>query len=170
MFGVTATTALAWAAAATAVVGAVSAIQSGKQTDAAMQSQANMDDYNAKKALQQADHANRMAGIKEDDQRRRMRASVGEQIASSSAAGAGLNADLIRSSLYDGEMDTAAIRYEGALQADGYDSSAAISTANASMARTQGSNAVSASYLNAASSLVGGATSYYKAKNPRAVY
>lgn len=155
------------AAAVTAVIGVGSAIHAGEQADAADQSQANMDEYNAAKAQQQADHANRMAGIKEDDQRRRLRAAVGSQIASSSEAGAGLNADLIRQSLYDGESDTAAIRYEGALQADGYSSSAAISKSNAAISRQNGANAVNASYLNAAGALVGAGTSYYKMKNPR---
>lgn len=164
-FGITAVGWLAIAAATTAAVGAASAIKSGQAADAAAQSQANMDDYNAKKQSQQADHANRMAGIKEDDQRRRARAAIGEQIASSGEAGAGLNADLLRSSIYDEEMDTASIRYEGALQADGYDSASAMSTSNAAMARTQGSNAVSASYLNAAGSIAGAATSYYGMKN-----
>lgn len=152
------------AAVVTAVVGAASAIQQGKQADAAAQSQANMDEYNAKKAEQQAEHSNRMAGIKEDDQRRRLRAAVGNQVATSSQAGAGLNSDLLRESLYDGEMDTAAIRYEGALQADGYESSAAISKANAAIQRQQGSAAKSAGYLNAAGAIAGSASSYYKGK------
>lgn len=163
-FGVTATTFLAYAAAASAVIGVLGAVQSGKQADAAAQSQANMDDYNAKKADQQAEHANKMAGIKEDEQRRRARAAVGNQIASSAQAGAGLNSDLLRQSLYDGEMDTAAIRYEGALQADGYSSAAAVGRSNAEISRSSGSAAKSASYLNAASALAGAATSYYGSK------
>jgi hypothetical protein len=166
-FGVTATTALAYAAAASAVIGVIGSIQQGNQAEAAAESQANMDEYNAKKADQQAEHANRMAGIKEDDQRRRLRAAVGNQIASSAEAGAGLNSDLIRQSLYDGEMDTAAIRYEGALQADGYSSSAAMSRSNAEISRRQGKSAVTASYLNAAGSLVGAASSYYGSKIKR---
>lgn len=158
---------MAVAAIATAVIGAAGAIQSGRQADAAAQSQANMDEYNAKKAEQQAVHANKMAGIKEDDQRRRARAAVGNQIASSAQAGAGLNSDLLRQSLYDGEMDTAAIRYEGALQADGYESSAAMSKANAAINRAQGSAAVSSSYLNAAGALASAGSSYYGAKIKR---
>jgi hypothetical protein len=164
-FGITAVGWLAIAAATTAAVGAASAYKSGQTADAAAQSQANMDDYNAKKQDQQAEHANRMAGIKEDDQRRRARMAIGNQIASSGEAGAGLNADLLRSSIYDEEMDTASIRYEGALTADGYDSAAAMSTSNAAMSRTQGSNAVSASYLNMAGAVAGSASSYYGMKN-----
>lgn len=158
---------ITWLAIGSAVFGASGAIQSGQQAEAAAESQANMDEYNAKKADQQAEHANAMAGIKEDDQRRRLRAAVGSQIASSSEAGAGLNSDLIRQSLYDGESDTAAIRYEGALQADGYSSSAAMSRSNAAITRQQGKSAMTAGYLNAAGALIGAGTSYYKMKNPR---
>lgn len=163
-FGITAATFAAYAAAASAVIGVIGAVQSGRQANAAAQSQANMDEYNAKKADQQAEHANAMAGIKEDDQRRRARAAVGMQIAQSSEAGAGLNSDLLRQSVYDGEMDTAAIRYEGALQADGYSSSAAISKSNAAISRSQGSAAQTAGYLNAAGAIAGSASSYYGAK------
>jgi hypothetical protein len=149
------------AAVGSAVIGAAGAIQAGRQAKAAAESQANMDTYNAAKADQQADHANRMAGVKEDEQRRRARAAIGTQIAASSAAGAGLNADLLRQSIYDAETDTAAIRYEGALQADGFDSQAAINTSNAAINRSQGRAAKSASYLNAASAIAGAGTSYY---------
>lgn len=151
-----------WLAIIGGVVSAAGAVQQGKQADAAAQSQANMDEYNAKKADQQAEHSNRMAGIKEDDQRRRVRAAVGNQVANSAQAGAGLNSDLLRQSIYDGEMDTAAIRYEGALAADGYESSAAIQRSNAVFTRAQGKSAMTAGYLNAAGSLVGAGKSYFK--------
>lgn len=155
---------LAVAVIATAVVGGASAIQAGEQANAAAQSQANMDEYNAKRAEQQAEHSNRMAGIKEDEQRRRVRAAVGNQIANSAQAGAGLNSDLLRESLYDGEMDTAAIRYEGALQADGYEASAANMKANAAISRSQGQSAMTAGYLNAAGALASSGTSYFKGR------
>lgn len=163
-FGVSAATIAAYAAVAAAAIGTVSAISAGNQAEAAAESQANMDEYNARKAEQQAEHANRMAGIKEDEQRRRARAAVGSQIAASSAAGAGLNADLLRQSIYDSESDTAAIRYEGALSADGYESQAAINRSNAEMSRTQGRAASTAGYLNAAGAIASGASAYYGAK------
>lgn len=152
------------AAGVAAALGAASAIASGNQQKAAAQSQANMAEYNAKKEEQQAEHTNRMAGIKEDQQRQRARQVVGRQVAASAEAGAGLNEDLLRESIYDSESDTAAIRYEGALQADGYDSASAMSQSNAAIQRSQGQAAQQAGYLNAAGAIVGGASSYYGAK------
>ena len=156
-------TILAVAAASSAAVGAVGAIQSGQQAQAAAQSQANMQDYNAKMADIQARQANAAAGREEDAQRKQARAAIGQQLAASAETGAGLNGDLLRQSIFDTEADTQAIRYEGALKAQGLTDQAAIARSGAAASRSQGSRAVTGSYLSAAGSLLNGATTYYGA-------
>lgn len=155
---------LAVAAVTVAVIGGASAIQSGKQQAAAAESQANMDAYNAQIAAQKAEQANAAATNQINDQRRKARAQIGRQLASSAEAGAGLNEDLLRQSVYDAEQDTSAIRYSGNLEATGYSSDAAISTSNSAYRRSTVGGIRAASYLNAAGSIAGAATSYYGRK------
>lgn len=157
-------TILAVAAASSAAVGAVGAIQSGRQAQAAAQSQANMEDYNAKVQDIQARQAYAAAGREEDAQRQQARAVIGQQLAASAQTGAGLNGDLLRQSIFDTEADTQAIRYEGALKGQGLTEQAALSRSGADVARNRSSSAVGSSYLSAAGSLLNGATSYYGAR------
>lgn len=150
-------------AVVTAALGVASAVQSGRQTNAAAQSQANMDEYNAKMAEVRAKQANQAAGRQEDEQRKRAREAIGMQLASSAEAGAGLNGDLVRQSIFDSESDTQAIRYEGALKAQGLTDDAAIARSSALVSRDRGRQAISGSYLNAASSIAGAGSSYLNA-------
>jgi hypothetical protein len=148
---------------ASGALGAVSAIQQGQQANAAAQSEANMAEYNAKMAEIQTRQAYAAAGVQEDETRRRGRAAVGLQLASSAEAGAGLNGDLLRESIYGIESDAMAIRYESDLKAQGLKDTAALQRSSADVSRDRGRRAVSASYLNAGTSLLGSATSYYGA-------
>ena len=148
---------------ASGALGAVSAIQQGQQANAAAQSEANMAEYNAKMAEIQARQTYAAAGVQEDETRRRGRAAVGLQLASSAEAGAGLNGDLLRESIYGIEADSMAIRYESDLKAQGLRDTAALQRSGADVARDRGRRAVSASYLNAGTSMLGAATSYYGA-------
>jgi hypothetical protein len=146
---------------ASAVLGSVSAIKQGQQADAAAKSEANMADYNAKMAEIQSRQAYAAAGVQEDDTRRRGRIAVGNQLASSAEAGAGLNGDLLRESVYGIEADSMAIRYEGDLKAQGLKDTAALQRSAAVVARDRGKQAKTASYLNAASSIANAGNSYY---------
>lgn len=149
------------AAVVSAVVGVTSAVSQGKQAQAAAQSNANIQDYNAKMADIQATQTYAAAGREEDAQRAQVRQQVGLQLASSASAGAGLNGDLLRQSLYAGEADTQAIRYQAGLKAQGLSDQSAINTSGAAASRSQGNAAVSGSYLNAAGSLLNSASTYY---------
>ena len=153
-----------WLAIGSAVLGGAGAIQQGRQADAAGKSQQNMAEYNAKMAEIRAKQVNAGAGRQEDEQRKDMRSRIGLQLASSAEAGAGLNGDLLRQSIFDGESDTQAIRYEGALKAQGLTDDAAMERAKGQMARENGRQARNASYLNAATSLMNAGSSYYKGK------
>lgn len=154
---------MSWLFVGAAVV-AVGAISAGEQANNAAQAQANADEYNATLARQKAEEENRMAGLREDDQRRRARVAIGKQLASSAQAGAGLNSDLLRQSIYDSEMDTALIRYEGASAAAGLNSSAMLSSYNADIRRQQGHDSVTGSLFTAAGSLLNAGSKYYNRK------
>lgn len=147
---------------ASTAIGAVGAIASGNQAKNAADAQAQTMDYNAKLDQSRATRAQEVAGIQEDRQRQQARAVVGEQLASSAGAGAGLNSDLLRQSLFNMDSDTADIRYEGAVKAAGLNDQAALTRANAETTRQQGKSAQTAGYLNAAGSLLNAGTSYYK--------
>ena len=149
-------------AVASAGIGAVGAIQQGRQASAAAQSEANMAEYNAKMADIQARQTYAAAGEQEDLQRKRARAAIGNQLASSAEAGAGLNGDLLRQSIYDSETDALSIRYDGALKAQGLSDSASISRSNASVSRDRAKQATTGGYLNAAGSILNAGTAYYK--------
>ena len=123
-----------------------------------------MAEYNAQMADIQAKQAYSSAGEQEDLQRKRARAVIGKQLASSAEAGAGLNADLLRQSIYDSETDALSIRYEGALKAQGMTDSAAVQRSNAVVSRDRASSALTGGYLNAAGSILNAGTSYYKGK------
>ena len=157
-------TMLAVAAASSAAVGAVGAISSGQQAKAAAQSQANMDEYNAKMAEIQARQSNAATTRQIDEQRRQARQAVGLQLASSAEAGAGLNGNMLRQAIFDMESDTQAIRYEGELRAQGLSDQAEIARSSAASSRSMASRAAIGGGLSAAGSLLNGATSYYGAK------
>lgn len=153
-----------WLAIGSAVLGGAGAIQSGRQANAAAQSQSNMDEYNAKMSDIKATQTNAAAGRQEDEQRQKARQAIGMQLASSAEAGAGLNGDLLRQSVFDAESDTQAIRYEGQLKAQGLTDEATMARSSAVVNRDRGKQAITGSYLNAASSLMNAGTSYYKGK------
>lgn len=158
-----ATAGMAGLALTSGALGVVGAIQSGKQASAAAQSEANMAEYNSKMAEIQSRQAYAAAGVQEDELRRRGRIAVGNQLAASAEAGAGLNGDLLRESVYGIEADSMAIRYEGGLKAQGLRDTAALQASSASVARERASSSRTSSYLNAGATLLNAGTSYYGA-------
>lgn len=150
---------LTWAiiAAGTAAAGS---IQQGRQANAAAKSEANMAEYNSKVAEIQATQSYAAASVQEDETRRRGRIAIGNQLASSAEAGAGLNGDLLRESIFGVESDSMAIRYEGDLKAQGLKDTATLQKSAAVVARDRGKQAVTASYLNAASSIANAGSTY----------
>lgn len=149
---------------ASAVVGAVGAIQQGEAAKQAADANAQGMEYNAASDRARAGQASRMAGIKEDEQRRAGRAAIGAQLASSAAAGAGLDSNLLRESIFNVESDAGAIRYDGALKSAGLNDQATMGMFEASNARKRGESAQTAGYLNAAGSLLQGGNQYYAGK------
>lgn len=160
----TASTIATTAAVASAALGAFGAIKQGQQASAAEETAANMADYNSKVASMRAEQAGVETNAREDEQRRRARYTIGAQLAASGEAGAGLNEDLLRQSVYDAEADTTAIRYEGALKAAGYTDEIGLQRANAKQRRANAGEAMTSGYINAASALTGGAANYFGGK------
>lgn len=158
-----ATAGIAGLSLASGALGVVGAIQQGQQASAAAKSEANMAEYNSKMNEIQARQAYAAAGVQEDELRRRGRVALGNQLASSAEAGAGLNPDMLRESVFGIEADSMAIRYEGDLKAQGLKDSAALQSSAAAVSRDRGKRAVTASYLNAASSALNAGNSYYGA-------
>lgn len=149
---------------ASAAVGAVGALYQGQQANAAAQAEAQAMDYNAQTNRARAEQANRAAGVQEDAQRQRARAIIGEQVAGNAQAGTGLNADMLRQSIFNSENDALAIRYDGNMKAAALNDQATLDTASASNARSRGEAAVTGSYINAAGSLLNAGNSYYAGK------
>lgn len=141
---------------------AVGAIRQGNQAKAAADSEAAAMEYNAKVNQGKARQASSAANTAEEEQRRKARAVIGMQLASSAGAGAGLNGDLLRQSIFNTEEDAGAIRYEGALKAAGFNDQAALDQVSATNARISGREAQQGGYLNAAGSLLNAGNSYYK--------
>lgn len=94
-----------------------------------------------------AEIAQKNSIARDDQTRRQQRQQIGTMLAASAEAGAGLNADTLRSSLYDAEMDSSTIRYEGNLQAAGLRD-------QANVAVWEGKQKMKAAELNAVGTLL----------------
>jgi hypothetical protein len=132
---------------ASAAMGAVGSIRSGNAANEAAKGEALRMNMAADQTMRD--------GLAEDERARiEQRRALGLQLAASAEAGAGINADQLRQSIYDQEMDSAAIRYGAATRAQGLNDQANIRRAEGKSARTAG-------YLNAAGTLLNAGASYY---------
>ncbi len=155
---------LAYAAAASAVIGAYSAYQGGKNQEVMAKAQANADEFNAETGRQNAAATRQQADAREEAQRRQARQRLGEQRAALSQAGAGLSgsaADVYGQSATNAELDALNIRYEGDIQARGLLIGAQQDQMQAGISRINGRTARQAGTLNAASNLLTGASNAY---------
>jgi hypothetical protein len=135
---------------AAAAVQAIGSIRAGNTANAAAK-------YEAASMQRQAD-ATISDGMAQDEmQRRKAREQIGLQLAASAEAGGGINEQSLRQSIYDAEMDSAAIRYGAMTRAQGLNEQAALR-------RWEGRQARTAGYLNAAGSLLNGASQAYGKK------
>ena len=136
-----------WVAAAVVAVGVL----------AAGHAEGKKQDHIAKVEEQNAMLSRRNAGAQEDDQRERARRFQGSQLAAIGESGAGLQgstADLFRESLFSTEMDALNIRYEGEIGGRNHQNAA-------DMARYDGKQVKTNSYLSAAGALFGAGTKSY---------
>lgn len=143
---------IAYLAAGSAAVAAAGTIYMSQQ-------QGKADDYNADVAEKNATVARSQANANEEAQRTRARAQIGAQLAATSQSGTGLtgsNLDLLDRSLYNEQLDSMNIRYEGELKASGLNDQAALDRSQGSAARTGG-------YISAAGKLLSASSSYLSA-------
>lgn len=155
---------MAWATAASAVIGAYSAIQSGKNQSAQYRAQQDAANYNAEIQSQNARVARQQAGAREEAHRRQARQVLGEQRAALAQAGAGLSgsaADVYGQSAANAELDALNIRYEGELDARGLLAQSELTTFEGKVSGMNAKSAKRAGYVNAASSLLAGGSKAY---------
>lgn len=120
-------------------------------------------DANARIAGQNRDIALQQAGAREDASRRRSRQILGAQYAGAAESGidpnSGSAARVLQDDATAAELDAMNIRYEGLMQAHGYEREQAMERARGKQARTAG-------YLGAATSILGGAAKAYGMRAP----
>jgi len=141
--------------AASAVVGAVSAIQQGKAARAASEFNANVEMQNAQ--IARADAA---AAAQQVDRENYMRfgASRAAQGRSGGAADQGSVLDVLADNAMQGELEKQNVIYQGEQRARGFNNSSALDT-------TAGKNAQTSGYLKAGSELLGGGARAYTSYN-----
>lgn len=139
------------------------AIQQGNAADAAAQYQANVATVNANIAKKNADRVQQTAAQEQLQQDQTALGLFGEQEAGQAASGLSVKSGSFiatrRSARKLARLDAANIRQQGDVAAYGYRTDAANQQSSAEFSRAQGKSALTASYLDAASSLIGGATS-----------
>lgn len=143
---------MAWVALASAAVSAVGSIKQG-------QAQADAANYNAAIAAQNATIAQQQGVAAVEAQRRDSARAIGRMKALYGASGvqsdSGSPVDVLADSASMAELDALTTQYNYRLKALGYENQAELDRSNAKNARTS-------SYLNAASQVMNGMTSYGK--------
>ena len=135
---------------ASTALSATAAVSAGQQQKAANEAEGERMQNAADVALRD--------GLARDEQMRvEARKQLGAQLAASAEAGGGLNENSLRQSIYDAELDSAAIRYGAMSQGQGLND-------QANVTRWKGKQSEKAGYLNAATTLMSGAGRAYGAK------
>lgn len=152
---------------ASAAMGALGSIQQGNAQAANYQAQAaaerrnaDIDRLNAQATAQQAAQA-------EDAQRRKARQIGGMQraaLAQNATGDGGTNALVIQQSATDAEMDALNMRYEGEMRRRGLLNDAAGKDYNARILKKNASQARTAGFIGAGTSLLKGGADYYGAQ------
>lgn len=153
---------------ASGVVGAIGTLSQAGAASATAQSQAQAAQYNATIERQRADAALQQADAQEEQSRRNSRKVIGAQRAALVENGIGLDSgtgsDLVQDSTLNAEMDALNIRYQGQLNARGFNAQAALDDYSSEAAKSRADSALTAGFFGAASSVLTGAGDYYKYK------
>lgn len=139
---------------------ALSAV-SGTAAVSSGMAQSNMADYNAQVANQQRQQSIDVAKAQEDQKRRdllRLMSSQQAALGKSGVTAEGSPLLMFEDTAINGELDAQTIRWQGKIGAAHADSSAALS-------QIQGSNAQTAGYFGAGSSLLNGVSRVYQPSN-----
>jgi hypothetical protein len=149
-----------WFMAASAVIGAMSAMDSASAASANYQRQAQAADTNATIARNNASGAMQAASANEDAQRRKSAWQLSQQRAALGQSGIafeGSPLDVYGQSVANAELDALNIRYQVQSQATNYLNQGLMYGQQADAARASADNAEEAGFLGAATSLLGGA-------------
>lgn len=149
--------------AVSAAISAMGAIKSAQAQSASYQAQANANEYNATVEKNNAQVALDQANAQEEAQRRHFAALQGQAYAGVAQSGAGFegsNADILKQNAVNNELDALTIRYEGQNKSTGLLAQSELDKYSATTNRMNASNAMTAGYLNAGSSLLSAATKY----------
>jgi len=142
---------------------AVGALKEGQAQAASYKSAAQANLYNAAVAEGNARAALEQANAREEGQRRQFGQLQGQALAAAAQSGAGMggsNADVLAQSAANNELDALTIRYEGQMQSGGMMAQAQQERYQAAANRKNAGRAMKAAYINAASSVLSGASDY----------
>jgi len=148
-----------WMMAASAVVGAIGAMDSANASASNYNAQAQAAQTNATIARNNAQGAQRAANANEEASRRKSAYALSQQraaIGQSGVAFEGSPLDVLGQSVGNAELDALNIRYQGQLQAANYLNQGMMSDAQAGAYQQSASNAEDAGELGAATSLLSG--------------
>lgn len=153
--------------ASSAAMKAVGALKEGQAQAANYKSAAQANLFNAQVAEGNARAALEQANAREESQRRQFGQLQGQALAAAAQSGAGFggsNADVLRQSAANNELDALTIRYEGQMQSGGLMGQAQQERYQAAANRKNAGRAMKAGYINAASSILSGGSDYYNRK------
>lgn len=155
-------TALPFLAIASTAMSALGQIQQGKAANASAKYNAQVQENNAKVLRDNAALAGAEGSANSERQQMKTRATVGGFKAAQAANGIDVNSKSavdVRSSAAElGQLDAITIRSNAARKAYGYETEAVNSESQAALDRASGKFAKQASYIGAASTILGGAT------------
>jgi hypothetical protein len=155
-----------WAYAASAVVGAIGAVESANASAASSRAQAAAAQTNATIAKQNAHNTLLATDANEEADRRKSAYTLSQQRNSLLSAGIGAEgsaADVYAQSAGNAELDALNIRYQGTQQANNYANQSVMYSAQADAANQSASNAEDAGTIGAATSLLSGGAKAYGA-------
>ena len=146
---------------------AIGSVAEGNAKSAAYKGEAKSHDYNARVADLNAGMSYEQGSQQEEQARRDSRQQLGEQRAAVAQSGTGFggsNADVIRQSTTNAEMDALNIRYGADVEAVGYKNTAQAERYNAALSRNAAKSAKKSGYLNATANIIGGVTDYARGR------
>lgn len=144
------------------VIGAIGNLQAGAAAEAAGEYNARIMERNAVVAEQTRQTALRTSEVAASDAERERRRTLGAMRASYGASGlemSGSPLDVLQDTATEMALDEARIRHEGKVRSAEISSEILGFQESATMSRMEGKQARTASYFNAASSLLGGISS-----------
>lgn len=156
---------------ALAVVQGVSALSKAGAESSRLEAQARINEYNAAITAQRAETTRSVYNSREDSLRRKQALFMGKQRATAAESGAGLggsNADVLRQSEIESELDALSLRYEGDLEARGLLAQSDAYRTEASFSRSQKSSARMGGWLGVGAAALSGTSSYLRGGFPNA--